>query len=142
MGVHRTAFVEPQDGRGLERRLAKLDKELKRYLAEMDVPPELWTMAHNTPSWGVSYLSDIRKRVYGLYATLPAEQERRVAAYVKRTGTSKEDVWKQLRQRERLINTNQPEDADYRPVPCSEQLLLTPPGQASDPVTEELEETL
>jgi len=142
VGVHRVVFFEPQDGPDLERDIAKRDRELKRYLAEMDVPLELWTIAHNTPSWGATYLSDIRKRIYGLYTTLPAEQERRVAAYVKRTGASKADVWQQLRQRERLINTNQPEDADYRPVPCSEQMLLKPPGQASDPDTEDLDEVL
>jgi hypothetical protein len=70
--------------------MAQRDQELKRYLMEMDVPLELWTIAHNTPSWGVSYLSDIRKRIYGLYTTLPAEQERRIAAYVRQTGESKQ----------------------------------------------------
>ena len=142
VGVHRVVFFEPQFGRNLERDIAKRDRELKRYLVEMDVPLELWTIAHNTPSWGATYLSDIRKRIYGLYTTLPAEQERRVASYVKRTGASKADVWQQLRHRERLINTNQPEDADYRPVPCSEQMLLKPPGQASEPDTEDLDEVL
>jgi hypothetical protein len=135
-------FFEPQYGRNLERDIAKRDRELKRYLAEMDVPLELWTIAHNTPSWGATYLSDIQKRTYGLYTTLPAEQERRIAAYIKQTGESKLDVWKQLRQRERLLNTDQPDDADYRPVPCSEQLLLTKPGQSSESVTEDLEQVL
>lgn len=142
VGVHRLVFFEPQYGRHLEREITKRDRELKRYLAEMDVPLELWTVAHNTPSWGATYLSDIRKRIYGLYTTLQAEQERRVAAYVKQTGKSKLDVWKQLRQRERRLNTDQPDDADYQPVPCSEQLLLTRPEQSSEPVTEALEEVL
>jgi len=142
VGVHRVVFFEPQYRRDLEWDLARRDRELKRYLNEMDVPLELWSMAHNTPSWGVSYLSDIRKRIYGLYATLPAEQERRIAAYVKQTGETKLDVWKQLRQRELALNSNQPEDADYQPVPCSEQLLLTQPGQSSESVTEDLEQVL
>lgn len=141
VGVHRLVFFEPRYGPDLERDIAKRDRELRRYLAEMDVPMELWTIAHNTPSWGATYLSDIRKRIYGLYTTLPAEQERRVAAYIKRTGVAKADVWRQLRQRERLLNTDQPDDADYRPVPCSEQLLLTPPGQAASPVSADVEES-
>jgi len=142
VGVHRLVFFEPQYGRNLERDIAKRDRELKRYLAEMDVPLELWTVAHNTPSWGATYLTDIQKRMYGLYTTLPAEQERRIAAYVKKTGESKLDVWRQLRRRERLLNTDQPEDADYQPVPCGEQLLLTRPGQSSESVTKELEQVL
>ena len=142
VGIHRLVFFEPQYGRNLEHDIAKRDRELKRYLAEMDVPLELWTVAHNTPSWGVTYLSDIRKRIYGLYTTLPAEQERRIAAYVKQTGESKRDVWKQLRQRELALNSNQPDDADYQPVPCSEQMLLTQPGQSSESVTEDLEQVL
>ena len=108
----------------------------------MDVPLELWTVAHNTPSWGATYLTDIQKRMYGLYTTLPAEQERRIAAYVKKTGESKLDVWRQLRRREMTLNSNQPDDADYQPVPCSEQMLLTKPGQSSESVTEDLEQVL
>jgi len=142
VGVHRVVFFEPQYRRDLEWDMARRDRELKRYLNEMDVPLELWSIAHNTPSWGVSYLSDVRKRIYGLYATLPAEQERRIAAYVKQTGETKVDVWKQLRQRELALNSNQPEDAEYQPVPCSEQLLLTHLMQSSESVTEELEEVL
>jgi hypothetical protein len=133
VGLHRVVFSEPQYRRDLERDMAKRDQELKRYLMEMDVPLELWTIAHNTPSWGVSYLSDIRKRIYGLYTTLPAEQERRIAAYVRQTGESKQDVWKQLRTRELTLNSNREDDADYQPVPCSEQLLLTRPGSRAEP---------
>jgi hypothetical protein len=40
------------------------------------------------------------------------------------------------------LNSNQPDDADYQPVPCSEQLLLTAPRRTSESVIEELEEVL
>jgi len=61
---------------------------------------------------------------------------------VKQTGESKLDVWRQLRRREMTLNNNQPDDADYQSVPCSEQLLLTRPGQSSEFVTKDLEQVL
>lgn len=132
IGIHRISFFEPMEDPGIEKRLALRDRELKRYLAEMDVPMEMWQVAHYTPTWGATYLSDIRKRVWGLFSTLPAEQERRLTAFVKRTGADKKDVLLQLRQRERSINAGRGEDADYLPVPCSEQLLIERPRVSLD----------
>lgn len=132
IGIHRISFFEPMEDPGIEKRLALRDRELKRYLAEMDVPMEMWQVAHYTPTWGATYLSDIRKRVWGLFSTLPAEQERRLTAFAKRTGADKKDLLLQLRQRERSINANRGEDADYLPVPCSEQLLIERPRVSLD----------
>ena len=52
VGLHRVVFPEPQYRRDLERDMAKRDQDLKPHLMEMDVPLELWTIAHNTLSWG------------------------------------------------------------------------------------------
>jgi len=130
VGVHRVMHADPLDGPRLEALLASGGRDLKRYLAEMDVPAELAQVARHTPIWSVTYLSTVRKRVYGLFTTLPAEQERRIAAYVKRTGESKQEVLKKLKAREIALNTDLPEDVDYVPVPCSEQMLLVEPGSS------------
>lgn len=127
IGIHRMSFFQPMEDLGIEKRLAVRDRELKRYLAEMDVPMEMWQVAHYTPTWGATYLSDTRKRVWGLFATLPAEQERRLTAFVKRTGIDKKEALRQLRQREWLVNAGRGDDDDYLPVPCSEQLLIERP---------------
>lgn len=75
IGIHRMSFFEPMEDPGIEKRLAFRDKELKRYLGEMDVPMEMWQVAHYTPTWGATYLSDIRKRVWGLFSTRPPSRK-------------------------------------------------------------------
>ena len=83
-------------------------------------------MAHHTPSWSTSFMNTTRKRLYGLFTTLAGEQERRITAYVKSTGTSKMEVLRQLKVREQALNSDLPDGVDYVPVPCSEQLLVSP----------------
>ena len=55
---------------------------------------------------------------------------------------SARNLGEQLRQREMALNSNQPDDAGYPPLRCSEQLLLTRPDQSSESVTEEFEGVL
>lgn len=128
VGVHRVMYKKPLDGPEIQALLVPEDRDLKRYLTEMDVPLELAQVARHTPIWTVTYLSTVRKRVYGLFTTLPAEQERRIAAYVKRTGESKQEVLKKLKVREIALNKDLPEDVDYVAVPCGEQMLLVDPS--------------
>jgi len=139
VGLHRVQFDIALNPKRIDIVLKDADRDLKRYLTEMDVPLEMWQVAHHTATWSVTPLSDIRKRVWGLFTTLHGEQERRFTEYIKRTGTNKKDIVERLKLRERQIRKSLGEDDDYREVPCSEQLLLVEP-QLAEPDAEQTAE--
>lgn len=139
VSLHRVQFDMPLNPKRIDIVLRNADSDLKRYLTEMDVPLEMWQVAHHTATWSITPLSDIRKRVWGLFTTLHGEQERRFTEYIKRTGANKKEIVEKLKLRERQIRKSLGEDDDYREVPCSEQLLLVEPQLAEADVEESAE---